>query len=229
MNQARFALALLAAPMAAGCTPHIGDKCLVNTDCSISNTRQCDTSQPTGYCTVFNCAPNSCPDNAACVLFQASIAGCPLDDYSAPSRTGRTFCMQTCNSDSDCRQSDGYRCADPTGAPWSAQIVDDTQGRHVCILASDSNAGVSSGEPVCPGTPSKADAGARVADAGVADGGAGPGADAGMEAGADAGTDAAETGADGAADAGDAASGSPQDATVDGGAGDAAFDSGEGG
>jgi hypothetical protein len=216
MNRARFALALLAGLSAAtaGCTPHIGDKCVVNTDCSISNTRQCDTSQPTGYCTVFNCAPNTCPDNAACVLFQASVPGCPLDDYSAPSRTGRTFCMETCNSDSDCRQGDGYHCADPTGAPWSAQIVDDAQGRRVCILPSDSPGGATVGAPVCPGTPPNADAGRAEPDAAAESG-----AEAGVDAGADAGTDAAPAGPD-------AEAGAPPDAFPEAGADAGAADSG---
>lgn len=47
----------------AGCTPHIGDHCNLNTDCALEGTRACDNAQPNGYCTVFNCSPDTCPDN----------------------------------------------------------------------------------------------------------------------------------------------------------------------
>jgi hypothetical protein len=52
------AAALLA--LVAGCAPKIGDKCTVSTDCSVSGDRLCDSTQPSGYCTVFNCEPNAC-------------------------------------------------------------------------------------------------------------------------------------------------------------------------
>jgi len=39
-----------------GCSPHVGAKCTVNTDCSLQGTLVCDTSEPYGYCTFFNCA-----------------------------------------------------------------------------------------------------------------------------------------------------------------------------
>src|SRR4051812_10031586 len=49
----------------AGCTPSIGDKCVLSTDCSTRGDRLCDTSQPDGYCTQFNCSKNGCPDDSA--------------------------------------------------------------------------------------------------------------------------------------------------------------------
>src|SRR6516164_4737254 len=50
------ALALPMASLAAtGCTPKIGDKCILSTDCSQQGTLVCDTSQPAGYCTQLNC------------------------------------------------------------------------------------------------------------------------------------------------------------------------------
>src|SRR4051794_40702327 len=64
--RALVALALGSAAFAvlAACTPSIGDKCVLSTDCSTRGDRLCDTAQPDGYCTQFNCAKNSCPDEA---------------------------------------------------------------------------------------------------------------------------------------------------------------------
>src|SRR5579883_335706 len=146
--RAAAALALaVAASAAVGCTPSIGDKCTLSTDCSIQGNRVCDTSQPSGYCTVLGCTPDTCPDNAACVQLGASVPGCPYNDYNAPSRVGSTLCMKTCNSSSDCRQGDGYVCADlcptasgasaacdPNANPWHAVPLDMSRSRKVCIV-----------------------------------------------------------------------------------------------
>jgi hypothetical protein len=143
-RSARFAFAAFVACAAfavSGCQPQIGDKCVLNTDCSVSGTRQCDTSMPGGYCTVFNCGPNSCPDQTACYLFYAEVQGCPYSDR-APSRTAHSFCMKDCSHDSDCRP--GYVCADLRGKPWYAVLLDDNQNQAVCVPAPDfasSNAG----------------------------------------------------------------------------------------
>ena len=122
---------VLALGALAGCTPSIGDKCVLSTDCSIRGDRLCDTSQIGGYCTVFNCNTNSCPDEAVCVLFHGSVQGCGYDDR-AVSRTARTFCMAKCTTNSDCR--DGYECAKPTLPPWQGIVLDDDQSKAVCIV-----------------------------------------------------------------------------------------------
>jgi hypothetical protein len=44
--------------------------------------------------------------------------------------------MAHCNGDSDCRQGDGYVCANPRGDPWYAAILDDNQNQRVCISPS---------------------------------------------------------------------------------------------
>jgi len=240
-------LALLASAALAGCAPKIGSKCVLNTDCGTSGTLVCDTSEPGGYCTEFNCTPNSCQDQAACVEFLASVPGCPYDDYRSPSRTGRLFCMEHCAHDSDCR--DGYVCMDPRKPPWNAAITDNNQSQLVCIIAPDMPiAGVNvslpdgsvcspSGPPVPP-----IDAGAGLADAAAEaspDGAIGDGAadaaidgspDAGVDAGFDAGVDAGlDAGVDGALDDGAAAGAgadagsadSPSDGAPDAGAPDA--------
>jgi hypothetical protein len=128
------AAALLAAGLLlGGCTPHIGDHCQLNTDCSIDGTRVCDNSQPNGYCTTFNCTPDSCLDNAVCVMVYANVPGCPYNDYQAPSRTHTTLCLKSCNQDSDCRTSEGYVCRNPSQAPYNAQIIDDNTNQKVCL------------------------------------------------------------------------------------------------
>ncbi|MDP9036700.1 MAG: hypothetical protein M3O50_18015 [Myxococcota bacterium] len=161
------ALAALAAEAGAmGCSPRIGDKCTNSTDCSVRGDRVCDTSQPNGYCTLFNCTSNSCPNNAACVEFNASVPGCPYNDYRSPSRTGRTFCMASCGSDSDCRQSDGYMCLDPSSAPWNAVILDSNSSARVCLVSprSMSLAPAAADAAVCAAGSSLADADVRAAD-----------------------------------------------------------------
>jgi hypothetical protein len=171
-------LALLFAIALEGCTPSIGDKCVLSTDCSLRGDRLCDNSQPNGYCTVFNCRPDTCPNSAACVLFHPEVPGCPYSDRS-PSRIGRQFCMAQCQSDSDCRQGDGYVCVDPRQPPWSALILDDDQSQHVCIPAPSTNSAPDTTDaavcgPVAPDASfppfdAGADGGSDAADAGVAD------------------------------------------------------------
>jgi hypothetical protein len=133
---AGFALAV------AGCKAHIGSACTVSTDCSPQGNRVCDTAQPEGYCTELNCTDNTCPDSAVCVLFNPSVPGCAYSDYSAPGRIGLSFCMAHCGSDSDCRQDEGYVCANPRGQPWYAAILDDNQNQSVCIAASPSQVSI---------------------------------------------------------------------------------------
>lgn len=135
-----FLLSAVAAGGAAvltGCSPHVGSHCNVNTDCSLQGTLVCDTSQPNGYCTNFNCAPDSCQNEAACVLLGPSVPGCPYSDYQSPSRAGRSICLQQCHKNSDCRTSEGYVCADPRQPPWNALILDDVQSQLVCIVPPD--------------------------------------------------------------------------------------------
>src|SRR5258708_448988 len=79
-----------------GCQPSIGDHCLKSTDCSATGARLCDTSQPNGYCTIFNCQPNRCPSESACVETNAAIFGCAYDDRHAPSRLSRQLCLKKC-------------------------------------------------------------------------------------------------------------------------------------
>lgn len=172
--------------LAAGCTPSIGDPCNLSVDCSIKGDRQCDTTQPGGYCTVLSCGANGCPDNAACIVFAASVPGCGFDERVI-SRTARSQCMKACGSDEDCRG--GYVCRDVTAAPWAAKRLDDSKNGYVCVPIEREGAiavpQAGGDAPVCqrlPGDAGVYDAGmldAGVLDAAGADTAAGDSSDAG--------------------------------------------------
>jgi hypothetical protein len=116
------------------CTPSIGDKCVLSTDCSTQGDRLCDTSQPDGYCTEFNCAADSCPDHAVCVLFNSNVPGCGFDDRNGAfgSRVARSFCVAQCGNDSDCRG--GYVCRSPHEPAWNGIILDANQTYLTCLV-----------------------------------------------------------------------------------------------
>jgi hypothetical protein len=91
----------------------------------------CDASEFEGYCTVEDCVPNECPNNAACVLFNPAVPGCAPNDRLQGSRISQQFCMAGCSTTSNCR--DGYECVNPTLPPWNAVILDNNQDELVCI------------------------------------------------------------------------------------------------
>jgi hypothetical protein len=95
-----------------GCTPEIGDPCTTSLDCSQLGDRLCDTSQPEGYCTIFNCEPDQCPEDAVCIGFGLQIdPACASVEDARWARFERTFCMAACETQEDCRT--GYVCALP--------------------------------------------------------------------------------------------------------------------
>ncbi|MDB4944062.1 MAG: hypothetical protein JWP97_3596 [Labilithrix sp.] len=148
LRAAAVALALAGLAGLAGCTPEIGDKCVLSTDCSSRGDRLCDTSQPDGYCTQFNCTKNSCPDEATCVLFDQALPGCAYDDRSGEygSRVARAFCVASCTKNSDCRP--GYQCTDPKVAPYSGLVLDDDRTKRTCLVipaSFDPDAGTDAG------------------------------------------------------------------------------------
>jgi hypothetical protein len=122
----------------AGCTPKIGNKCTLSTDCSQLGDRQCDATQRDGYCTQFNCDPDTCPDSI-CVAFDPNLdPACQgVDDGRTP-RFQRTFCMApctvsngtSCEAPGQCR--DGYMCVDLSDPAWQqlirARVVDTGAG-----------------------------------------------------------------------------------------------------
>lgn len=156
--RAAFRSAALAMPLvfAVGCNPKIGDACTVSTDCSQQGDRLCDATQPDGYCTVFNCEPDTCPTDGdgVCVAFFPELdPACGGSVSSQWPRFERTFCMQGCGDDTDCRS--GYLCAVPSDR--GAQIVDAAPvSTKVCVPATTLPPPASTAEPaICdPGNPS---------------------------------------------------------------------------
>ena len=127
-----YAISLWVAGVALGCNPEIGDDCTTSTDCSINGDRLCDTTQPGGYCTIFNCEPDTCPEEAQCVAFDTELDPTCQDQRWA--RFERTFCMLRCKGPGDCRS--GYICSDMNAPnnPWGAHIADQhPDGTKVCI------------------------------------------------------------------------------------------------
>jgi hypothetical protein len=136
-------LAFILALSLAACRPEIGDPCETSTDCSPTGDRLCDVTQEAhgGYCTIFNCEPNECPEEAVCVKFgdaRSPVEGC--DDPLGAGPYARTFCMKTCGENNDCRENDGYKCLRPEEA-WRASNLDGNE--KVCGIPPE-------GDPVPP-------------------------------------------------------------------------------
>ncbi len=131
-----------------GCTPKIGDECSTALDCSTLGDRLCDVTQPGGYCTIFNCEPDACPDEAACVAFNGDLdPACGTADDAQFGRFATTFCMFVCESQDDCRT--GYECVRPEQR--FARVVDaqtetsNPQDTQVCLAIGEA--------PVVPDEP----------------------------------------------------------------------------
>jgi hypothetical protein len=123
------------AALSFGCAPQIGDECETSVDCSQGGERLCDITQPGGYCTVFNCEPDGCPDDSVCIAFAAQPSANPAcNSADGLSRFSRSFCMASCSSDKDCRS--GYRCLDAgaEGNAWGSVLLDADESGKVCIV-----------------------------------------------------------------------------------------------
>ena len=179
----RLAAACLLAASSVGCLPKIGDKCTTSLDCSQTGQKICDNSQPAGYCTVFNCEPDNCPDGAACVAFNNNLdPACGNHDDGSWPRFERTFCVRPCGGDGDCR--DGYECV---SASERGGIAIDVKTVHdkICVPAVSVSTAVGNAPPkVCdppdgtgtlpdPYTGGTAGAGGSTGGAGGSTGGAG--------------------------------------------------------
>ena len=112
-----FALLALLTP---ACGKEIGDSCSTNVDCIQDSTRDCDLSQPGGYCTVNGCDELSCPSEAVCIrIFPYEVSRPACDPVSAPvcpAGTGKCQSSDSicgCTQDSDCT-SDGLCVPDVT-------------------------------------------------------------------------------------------------------------------
>jgi hypothetical protein len=131
-----FEWTIAASLLAFGCTPSIGDSCKLHTDCSATGNRICEPNLPGGYCTIFNCEPDSCPSEAACVAFGIAPSAKMECAITQQQRLERTYCMARCSSDSGCRS--GYACVDlQPDSPdniWGAAVVDKDRGTKVCTV-----------------------------------------------------------------------------------------------
>lgn len=91
----RFALSVLvllaASVVVSGCQSRIGDACVSDFECQSNET--CDTSVNRGYCTIYDCDVEGCPDEAVCVDFEVVTA-----------------CMLSCTKDSQCRSRGNFVC-----------------------------------------------------------------------------------------------------------------------
>ncbi|HEX4341677.1 MAG TPA: hypothetical protein VH062_37465 [Polyangiaceae bacterium] len=190
-----------------GCQPNIGDSCKLHTDCDATGNRLCEPNLPGGYCTIFNCEPDSCPGEAACVAFGIAPSTKPECAVTQQQRLERTYCMARCSRDSSCRS--GYACVDLSKSGgdnvWNATIIDPDRGTQVCTVAVTSAAEVatmtatsSASDEVC--SPPLDASFAPVPDAGFA------GPMTPIDASTDAATDAARS--DGSLAAPDAQGGS---------------------
>ncbi len=184
LRAAGLAIAIL------GCQPSIGDHCLQSTDCSTTGARLCDTSQPNGYCTIFNCQANRCPSGSGCIATNAAALGCDYDDRHAPSRFSRQLCLKVCTHDTDCRETEGYACIAPE--QYGLLIYDNDQTERFCLPATTYTAVEGGTPPVCSvGGPTVGDYDAAPGYQGDAGTTADADIDASDAAATDAGTDAA--------------------------------------
>lgn len=195
-----FSIALVAFG-AVACGHNIGDDCKTSVDCSQAGERLCDITQPGGYCTVFNCEPNTCPSEAACVVFDpqlSAVAECKATN--GLSRFARSFCLFRCDSNGDCR--DGYVCQDFSREEpndWNGLAVDTDRSGKVCVARRDvQSVHVDSLPPtnVCDGPPPSGGATASGGSPSASGGSSGAGGSSGL--GGAAGAGGAEAGAGGA-------------------------------
>lgn len=135
-NPWHWAMALAVA--ALGCQPNIGDDCRNHSECAYSGNRICEPNFPGGYCTIFNCEPGTCPDEAVCVAYGSVPSPRPECADPTNRRLQRTFCMAKCEERDDCRSDEGYDCvdlADENQNPWGAVVVErGSYSSRVCTV-----------------------------------------------------------------------------------------------
>jgi hypothetical protein len=233
-NAALAALALALSLGAAGCRPDIGESCSNSIECSSQGDRICDTSLPSGYCTIYNCEADGCPDESTCVAFARSedpyADACPAQGWA---RFERTFCLGSCSNDGDCRG--GYLCARPGRLnekntevlkDYGARILDvDPSKPGVCVALGsqgpDAPQSMSCPPPPPACFPDYGGSGEGVCGAGGAAGGGGGGA--GGAAGQSGAAGEAGAGGEGGGGAGSGgAAGSGGEAGAGGAGGEAA-------
>lgn len=189
----RFALLVIGVALLGACRSEIGDECSLTQDCNRTEVeRICLTEGtqrfPGGYCTSFNCGPDSCADEAICVAYRAALGNSPeCSEATNSQRLQQTYCMRACESADDCRG--GYACVELTvDNPWGARSLDSDGRRRICMpaytepdmppvrdsdvcisrLPSAADGGADSADAMAPAQPTDASADAAVAPAGDA-------------------------------------------------------------
>ena len=69
VTASRIAALVVCTVAALGCGREIGDECQTAAECNPNGSRQCDVSQPGGYCTITGCDEKSCPEEAVCIRY----------------------------------------------------------------------------------------------------------------------------------------------------------------
>ncbi len=151
MSRSSFFFAVTAIAL-LGCQPEIGDPCVSSLDCSAQGDRLCDTSQPEGYCTVFNCEPDACPEQSMCLGFGLELDPACTTESVDPRwpRFQRTFCLRACETDEDCR--DGYACLAPLDRrAQSIDVENELAASKACFRATAAPVDEPSGDspPAC--------------------------------------------------------------------------------
>lgn len=122
----------------SACSAEIGDPCDYDIDCSANYDRNCDSSQPGGYCLIIGCGPDECPAEAVCTEFTTPCpddyaltdAGIETCDLIEPNR-GRSYCLRACKTNADCDRK-RYQCLEVE--ELGAAVIDfDSQKHKVCV------------------------------------------------------------------------------------------------
>jgi len=121
----------LALILVVGCGKEIGDACALSSECSAQGDRICDIASPGGYCTVFGCDFDTCPEESVCVRFfsvsSSNLTCDPLEEdisedrctpdelctfggSCVPRSAEFRYCMKKCGGNGDCRNN--YECRD---------------------------------------------------------------------------------------------------------------------
>jgi hypothetical protein len=137
-------LFVLFALLAPGCGKEIGDACATNVDCDQTGARDCDLSQPGGYCTVIGCDEKSCPSEAVCIRVFPYTSARPACQQDVDCAGALPWCLAGglcgCKQDSEC-SSDGLclpdglcvaRSAERRYCERSCGSNGDCRGGYVC-------------------------------------------------------------------------------------------------
>lgn len=134
-------LGAVACLLLVGCSHSVGDACQSNVDCDPTGLRFCDTSAPSGYCTLDGCDVATCPSEAVCVRFFTPIRDLPCD----PSLVGfQGDLAARCGSGGPGCCLRGQRCLcdrnNPDGScSTSAHCAPESSERRWCQLKCSSN------------------------------------------------------------------------------------------